>query len=244
MKHGYGSGREINLTLAALSRAAGFEAALLLVASRRSNLFWPELPDRSQLNANIAWVRAGGKDYYLDPATVYCPFDLLPWEETGAIGIAVGHAPIGLAYAKFTGLIRTPTPDSSGAIIKRMANLQLNAEGAVEGTVSVRFMGQEALERRISARNRDEAARRKTLEDEVKGWISNAATLELQGAVNWENSDEPLHADFSVKVPDFAVSTGRRQLFRPSFFASAKNFQSTTRIHGIYFPYPSQRRTT
>ena len=240
LKHGYGSGREINLTLVALSRAAGFEAALLLVASRRSNLFWPELPDRSQLNANIAWVRAGGKDYYLDPATIYCPFDLLPWEETGAIGIAVGHAPIELAYAKFTGLIRTPTPDSSGAIIKRMANLQLNAEGAVEGTVSVRFMGQEALERRISARNQDEAARRKTLQDAMKGWISNVATVELQGAVNWENSDEPLHADFSVKVPDFAVSTGRRQLFRPSFFASTKTFQSTTRIHDIYFPYPSQ----
>lgn len=113
LKHGYGSGREINLTLVALSHVAGFEAALLLVASRRSNLFWPELPDRSQLNANIAWVRAGGKDYYIDPATVYCPFDLLPWEETGAIGMAVGHAPIELAYAKFTGLIRTPTPTAA-----------------------------------------------------------------------------------------------------------------------------------
>ena len=240
LKHGYASGREVNLTLVALSRAAGFEAALLLVASRRSSPFWAELPDRSQLNADIVWVRAGGKDYYLDPAALYCPFDLLPWEETGTSGIAVGPAPIVLTNAKFTGLITTPIFDSRGAIIERKANLQLNAEGGVEGTVGVRYFGQEAWERRMAAHSQDEAARKKSLEDEMKVWISPTATVEQKGAVNWNEPGQPLHAEFSVKMPDFGVPAGRRLLFRPSFFASTKNFQSATRIHDVYFPFRYQ----
>jgi len=110
----------------------------------------------------------------------------------------------------------------------------------VEGTVRVNFIGQEALERRLSTRNQDEVARKRTLEDEMKGWIPRGATVELKGAVNWEEPGQPLHAEFSVKVPDFAVSTGRRLLLRPSFFASIKTFQSNARVHDIYFPHPFQ----
>jgi Domain of Unknown Function with PDB structure (DUF3857) len=240
LQRGYGSADEINLALVALARAAGFDSAPVLLASRRSKFFFPEYPDRTQLNTNVVWVRAGGKDYFLDPATPYCPFDLLPWEETATVGIAIGRVDIQPAKSNFDGLVVTPRPVSAAAVTERTANLQLDADGGVEGTVAVNFIGQEALERRLLARNQDEDARRKSLEKEMKGWISTTATVELKGAVNWDEPDRPLHADFSVKVADFAVSTGRRQLVRPAFFASTTTFQNATRIHDIYFPYPSQ----
>jgi hypothetical protein len=240
LRHGYGYGKEINLTLVALARTAGFDSALVLLTSRRSSFFWAELPDGRQLNANVVWVRAGGKDYFLDPATRYCPFDLLPWEETAATGVAIGRIGIQSPKSQFEGLVVTPVPISSAAVIERAANLQLTGDGGVEGTVRVNFIGQEALERRLSTRNQDEVARKRTLEDEMKGWIPRGATVELKGAVNWEEPGQPLHAEFSVKVPDFAVSTGRRLLLRPSFFASIKTFQSNARVHDIYFPHPFQ----
>lgn len=240
LQRGYGNARDINLALVALARAAGFDSNPVILASRRSNFFFPELPDRTQLNARVVWVRAGGKDYFLDPATPYCPFDLLPWEETATVGIAIGRVDIQRAKSDFDGLVVTPRPVSAAAVTERIANLQLDADGGVEGTVAVSFIGQEALERRIFARNQDGDARRKSVEEEMKGWISTTATVELKGVVNWDEPDRPLHADFFVKVPEFVVSTGRRQLLRPTFFASTKTFQNPTRIHDIYFPYPSQ----
>ena len=92
----------------------------------------------------MVWVRAGGKDYFLDPATRYCPFDLLPWEETATSGVAMGRDDI-QSSGKLDALVTTPRPISSAAVIERTANLRLADDGGVEGTVGVNFVGQEAL---------------------------------------------------------------------------------------------------
>ena len=81
------------------------------------------------------------------------------------------------------------------------------------------------------------------MEEEVKEWLPRATSVELEGPVNWEQADQPLRASFDIKVPDFATATGRRLLFRTSFFeGSARSFQSATRVHDIYFPYPYQEK--
>jgi hypothetical protein len=243
LKHDYAYANEINLVLVALARAAGFESAPVRVRSRDTDFFVPELPDPGQLTAMVVWVHAGGKDYFLDPATRYCPFDLLPWAEASSTGILVTDVPIptrpGQANGKFVDLVATPTPASGMAVTGRKATLTIDGEGGVEGTVTVSFAGQEALERRISARNMDQTARKKALEQEVKDWAPAAATVELTSAVNWEETDQPLRATFSIKVPDYAAATGRRMLFRAGFFeGNSKLFQSATRTHDIYFAYP------
>jgi len=78
VKRGYGAGNEINLLFFALARAAGFRAAPVLLTARDKRFFRPNLMVASQLDAMVSWVQIGSKDYYLDPPTVYCPFDLLP----------------------------------------------------------------------------------------------------------------------------------------------------------------------
>ncbi len=69
LTHGYGNGRDINYLFVGLARAAGFDATAIFVASRSSTVFTPETQDAGQLSADIVWVRAGGKEYYLDPAS-------------------------------------------------------------------------------------------------------------------------------------------------------------------------------
>jgi hypothetical protein len=243
LKHDYAYANEINLVLVALARAAGFEAALVRVKSRDSDFFIPEIPDPDQFNSVIVWVLAGGKQYFLDPATLYCPFDLLPWAEGASTGILLPDIPVSVRPPQgsktFVDLVATPAPSSGMAVTGRKATLAIDGEGGVDGTVTVTFAGQEALERRIAARNMDETARRKALEQEVKDWAPAAATVELTGVVNWEETDQPLHAAFSIKVPDYAAATGRRMLFRAGFFeGNSKWFLSATRIHDIYFAYP------
>jgi len=243
LKHDYAYSNEINLVLVALARAAGFEAAPLRLKSRDTGFFAGEYPNLSQLDAMVVWARAGEKDYLLDPATQYCPFDLLPWPETAATGIAITAGLTSLksneSIANFDSLITTPGPTSETAMIERNTVVQLNGEGDVDGTIEVRFVGQEALSRRIAARNMDEAARKKVLEEEIKGWVSIKAAVELQGTVNWDQPEQELRANFTVKVPAYATATGRRLLLRAGLFEGrAEAFQDANRIHDIYFPHP------
>jgi len=241
LKHQYAYGSEINLVMVALARAAGFESAPVRVSSRDRTLFTAENPTVSQLNANVVWVRAASKDYFLDPATRYCPFGLLPWAETATSGILLkeGPFPFQTSSGEFTSIVTTPRPTSNTAVLERRVVLQLDSDGAVQGSLAVSFVGQEALERRIAAANMDEAGRKKALEQEVKAWLPATAAAQLQGPVNWEQADQPLRATFDVKVPDFAEATGRRLLLRAGFFEStARSFQSPTRVHDIYFAHP------
>lgn len=242
LKNGYATTGQANLAMVALARAAGFDSAPLWIKSRDRSLFYPSYPPISQLDAEVVWVRAGGKDYFLDPGTRYCPFGLLPWQETATAGVVISEqaTPIETNGSNgFSGLVPIPASPAAQAVVKRDAFLQLDSEGSVDGTIHVEFVGQEALERRLAALNQDETTRKKELVDEVKEWIAAPATVELQGAVNWEETEQPLRANFQVRVSEYASPTGRRLLFRSGFVDGAKKpFQSDQRINDIYLPHP------
>jgi len=87
LSRGYAFSNEVNLVFVALARAAGFEAYPIWVASRRKQLFQPRMYDPSQLDAMVVEVSLDGKVKYFDPATPYCPFDVLPWAETDTVGV-------------------------------------------------------------------------------------------------------------------------------------------------------------
>ena len=234
LTHGYGSANEINLLFVALAREAGFGAYVLHVTSRNRNLFHRVLLDPDQLDAEIAEVHLPDKTLYLDPATPHCPFGLLPWEETDTEGIRLADLE--------GGLVRVPEPASGQALTQRTARLRLDKEGNVEGKLEVSFTGQEALGRRLSENNQDEAGRKDSLEQEIRGWLPQDATVKLDSATGWEGSDGPLHALFSVRIPNFAGQTGDRLLF-PAVIVHSKDekaFQTSQRENPVYLQYGYQ----
>ncbi|MGD0920567.1 MAG: DUF3857 and transglutaminase domain-containing protein [Terriglobia bacterium] len=238
LEHGYGNAYEINELFVALARAAGFEATLVPIGERRSAFFEPKLLSLRQLDTDIVQVRLGAQEWCLDPATRFCPYNLLPWQETDTGGLRPG---------KEGGVIVTTSrPKSADAVVERTATLQLDTEGAVEGNVQVKFVGQEALERRLDNRHADEAGKRKALEDEVKGWLPKGSTVELKNVPHWESSEESLSAEFTVKDQDFATATGRRLLLPLAIFQANEKypFQTAKRAYPIYFRYPYQELDT
>ena len=232
LKRGYGAGNDINLLLVALARAAGFTAAPVLITARDRSLFRANLMDGSQLNAMVSWVQIGSKDYYLDPPALFCPFDLLPWNETATEGYRVQHSG-GL-------LITTPDPKSENAVIERKGSFKLDDEGTLEGRLKVIFAGQDALERRQAGRDDDDSGRRKALVDEVKSWLPAGSSVDLTDLNKWEQSAEPLSAEFAIRVPNYGSRTGKRLLAPVGVFQTGQKpkFQSARRIHPVYFPYP------
>lgn len=246
LKRNYGFGEEIDFVFVALLKAAGFEAAPLLVRSRDRGAFDPEYPVLNQLDAWVVWVEAAGKNYFLDPATRYCPFGTLPWAKSGTAGIALTvGASLGLpknTSTQYSGIVNTPPLVSTMAILERKATMTLDKEGNAEGRVMVKYWGQEALARRIAGIPMDETKRHEVLEEELKTWLPGA-TVKLDRVEDWENQEAPIRAEFIVKVPGFATSTGRRFLFRSALFnGGAQPFKSPTRMNPVYFNYPAEER--
>ncbi len=234
LNRGYAFANEINLLFVALARAAGLEAYPVLVRSRNRSFFMKEFPSEYQLNAMVVQAHAGSSVIYLDPATRFCPFGLLPWEETDAGGVRVDRVRPDVGS--------TPSTKSTDAVTRRKADLRLNEEGGLQGKVEVTYFGQEALSRRLEAIREDEPARRKELEESMKNGLAQGATVKLLSAEGWESPEGPLKAEFEIDVPNFATPAGRRLLLPLGVFHTNQRnpFLSARRVHAIYFSYPQE----
>ena len=160
---------------------------------------------------------------------------LASWNETEAQGYRV-EKPSGE-------FIKTPDPKSADAIIETKGALQLDGEGNLRGQVHVVFTGQDALQRRLAGSDKDDAGRRKALVDEVKSWLPPSSTAEFTDLNKWDQSAEPVRAEFAINIPGYASSTGRRLLAPLGIFHLNRQhaFQNAKRIHPVYFPYPYQQ---
>lgn len=233
-RHNYAYRNEVNDLFTALARSAGFDAWMVLVVDRSSGKFEPQVLDASQLNATVVLVRLGGKDLYFDPATRFCPYGLVPWFETDTSGIR---------WDTVNGnVVSVPPPDSDIGGIERTATLKLQADGSLEGTLQIVFTGQEALDRRLSALDDDDAGRRKAMEDEVKELTPAGATIKIDEIDGWQDSERPLEMKCHLHAPRFATLTTKRMVFPLSVFqANNKDqFPQVYRTQPVYFSHGYQ----
>jgi hypothetical protein len=232
LKNGYGYSMEINRAFVAVARAAGFDADAIRVAPRDEFFFSDKLPDASLMSGEIAVVNLDGKQIFFDPGTRQAPFGVVSWEKTAVPGIQV-------TKGKPTWIPMVALPTAADAVTHRTADLHIEGEN-LDGTITVTFSGQEALVRRLSTVNEDEAARKKALEDEIKDWFPAGATLKLTKITGHDTFDRDVVATFDVSLP-LVSSAGSKTVVPMSVFTSAsKNpFSATTRKHAIYFQYPN-----
>ncbi len=232
LSHGYAFANEINLLFVALAREAGFTAYPVKVAARDRAFFMPDIPDPDQFNAEVVEVQVGKKTLFLDPATLYCPFGLLPWEESATQGIRLDPT--------LPAVVATPQAGSQDALIERAGRFKLDAGGRLKGNIHVIFYRQEALSRKLKAVELDEAGRVKELEEEVKTWLPKDAMVKLLSSRGWDQTDAALEAEFDVEVLFFGMKAGQRQLFPASIFEPVwKNaFRSPKRENPVYFEHP------
>ena len=231
LKRGYASGRQINWLFIGLARAAGFEAFEVYLVPRNHDVFIPSGQNTDSLTADIVWVRANGKEYWLDPAATYYPFGLLPWYETESKGVRVAKQ-----GAEF---VTTPAANSSNSTIVRRADLELKADGSATGKLSVDLTGQSAAIRRTRNRRDDEAGRQKSIEKEIRNWLPAGSTFETSRIADWEDTSKPVHVEGTLEVQVLGSAAAHRMivpeaLFAPSF---AKSFEAEQRVNPVHFEF-------
>lgn len=231
LARGYGSQNEIAELFAGLARAAGFHAELLRASSRREKVFDPKLLSVKQLEAEIVRVQLNGSDLFLDPGTKFCPFGLVSWTYTSA--------PALLLDKNGGSFVVIPTATADKTVIRRSAALDLQKDGTLKGDVTVEFKGNEALELRLGALERDDAGRKQQIADEFGAWLPPGSKMRLDDVQGWDSAEEPLVAHFSVELPGFAKVAEKRLIVPANLFQSGETaaFTSASRRYPIYFPY-------
>lgn len=232
LNRGYGYGYQINYLFIGLARAAGFDATEIHVAPRNQELFLPQRNEVFQLRADIVWVHAGTQDYYLDPASRYFPFGLIPWYETETGGVkADKHAGT---------IVNTPESPSTDATIIRHADLEVSPDSSISGTLQVDYTGQRAALLREEKRKDDDTGRQKELEDEIRSWLPVGSEFSVTKLSNWDDIDQPVHVEGTLKIPSFATGAAQRLLIPLEIFQmpQSKEFASEKRANAVYFHFP------
>src|SRR5262249_43763139 len=231
LARGYGDREDVGRFFVALARAAGFDASILRVSDRRERFFDHGLLSRRQLDSEIAMVNEDGHDIFLDPGTRFAPFGFVRWMHTSCVALSLDKD--GGSF------IKVPAAGYNEAMLWRSAEMALDAGGSLQGTVTAKFEGGEALERRLDALATDDAGRKNELEEETKSWLPGGASVQLLSAEGWEGSENPLVAVFAVKVPSYALAAGTRLLVPANLFRARELdvFKDSVRRYPVYFPY-------
>lgn len=232
LRNGYGYRGEINRFFVAMVRAAGFDANVIRVGERDEDFLAKNVPVANQLDGEACIVMAGSKPYYLDPGTPYAPFGILSWEKSNTGGLLIARKQEQAVW------INMPQQPAASSSMRRTAILRLE-DGVVRGTVVITYHGQEALRKRFTLRNDDDAAARKSIEETVKGWFAEGAVVKVTGVKDLRASEEPLVVSATVELPSAASLVGSRAMVPLSVFASTQKspFPSEQRKTAIYFRY-------
>jgi hypothetical protein len=234
-KRGYGDGIQLTWLFLGLARAAGFEAYGCWVSERRQFFFTAATRQGRKLDSNVVLVKLNGKDLYFDPGAEFTPYGLLTWYETGVQGLRLDKD--GGTW------IRTTLPLSSESRIEHRGKLKLSDTGDLEGKLTVTYTGLEATYHRVDMRHADDVARKKFLEERLKGQVPAAVEVELTNKPDWDASETPLIAEFEVKIPGWASNAGKRVLIPAGVFTAVEKriFEHANRVHPIYFEYPYEK---
>jgi hypothetical protein len=232
LAHGYGNSEELTVLFVAMARSAGFDASVVMVPDRKRQFFVHDWTSQRQIDNRIAAVNLNGKDIYLEPGTRFCPYGFSRWNHTEIDALKLDK--------KGGTFIKAPSMAYDKSVTSRTATMALVEDGTLKGDIVLEFKGAEALEHRLDAVDRDEAGRKKDLEDEVKQWLPAGSIVKMSVAQGWEDSDTPLAARFNVEVPNYATNAGKRLLVPAFLFQLRQNqaFTHSQRKYPVYFPYP------
>jgi hypothetical protein len=232
LAHGYGNSEELTLLFVAMARSAGFDASVVMVPDRKRQFFVRDWTSRFQIDNRIAAVNLNGKDIYLEPGTRFCPFGMVRWNHTEIDALKLDR--------KGGTFIKAPSMSYDRSVTSRNATMTLSEDGTIKGSVVLEFKGAEALEHRLDAIDRDEAGRKKDLEEELKAWLPAGSVVKMGASQGWEDSDTPLVARFEIEVPNYATTAGKRLLIPAFLFQLKQNqaFAHSQRKYPVYFPYP------
>ncbi len=231
LKRSMGTGNDIDMLFAALAQAAGFEVRVVNLADRSDIFFDKSFPDDYFISAYDIAVRVGDQWRFYDPASTYVPYGMLRWQEESQEAL--------LSDPKEPVWVKTPLSPPEKSKQKRVAKLQLDQDGTLEGDVTVEYYGHLAVEMKEWDDDDSPSQREETLRESVKSRLSTAEITKIV-IENVTDPVKPYTRSYHIRVPGYAQRTGKRLFIQPAFFQRGVGplFSTSSRQHAVYFSYP------
>jgi hypothetical protein len=204
-----GSSSEIALLYLSMLRAAGLNAYAMSVVDRDQGLFTAGYMYFDQLDSTIILLNIDGKEIVLDPGEKMCPFQTVSWKHSLATGIRQS--------ANGSVIATSPSQPYSANTIQRIAELNLDPTGAIDGNVRILMTGQEALYWRQKALENDEAEVKKQFEQWVTDMVPDGAHVQIDHFIALADPENTLAAVVKVQV-EAGAATSKRILVPGLFF--------------------------
>lgn len=229
LKSQAGSPRDINLLLASLARAAGFEVRGVRCATRSNTLQITEPITRVYLGALLIQVKVGTEWITCDPGSRFYPAGMVPPRNE--------LAPYMPSEKNGPALERMPASNAELTRIERKARLSLDENGDLRGDIEISYTGHAAAKLRISHAKGVDGEYNK----EVTAIHSRFPTARTS-SIQWENTEagtKPLVVKYRVEVPAYAQQAGAKFLVPVSFFEVGipNPLSAAQRQHPVFFDY-------
>jgi hypothetical protein len=229
-RSGVGTPNELNVLFAAMASAAGLDARPVLVADRNDIAFNPRMTDQYFLpNIDMA-VKVQGQWKLYDVSARLLPSNMLLWNEEGMQALVSDpRKPV---------FVESPFSPPESSVILRSARFALAEDGTLEGDVDQQYSGHAAFDRRVEMDGETETSRADHEKEEIRKVFPESEVT----ALRIENADDPeglLGVHYHIKIPAYALRTGKRFLIQPLFFQRGAQpiFSSTERVNPIEFRY-------
>lgn len=229
--HKRGDSTQITELFVSMARAAGFKADLMLVPDRSKELFVSSWLNFRQFDDVIAIVTLDGKDVFFDPGSRYCAYKHLAWEHTSVQGLRQKDG--GTVFASTAGESYTANRTT------RVANLNVDADGQVEGKVDLAYSGSAALGWRQTALRGDEESLKHDLQTSLEEMLPRTLEVKVDSISDLDNYEKPLEVSYKV-TGTIGTPTGKRLVVPADLFLTEEkaSFPHEKREIAVYFYYP------
>jgi transglutaminase-like putative cysteine protease len=237
-KNQSGRSNSIALLYVALARASGLNAWPMRVTARNVGIFDPAYLNFGQLTDYIAIVNIGGKEVFVDPGEAMCPFGSLGWAHTLTAGYRLSEGAASTAL--------TPAASYKSNVDSRSADLTVDAQGNVNGTVRFLLSGSDAVYWRQVARENDENEVKKQFIESIRDDLPEGVEASFDHFIGLDDYESNLMA--IVQISGTTASATGKYFFLPGLFfeSRAKHpfVAQETRITPIDLHYPKTEKDT
>ncbi|MCK5455311.1 MAG: DUF3857 domain-containing protein, partial [Calditrichia bacterium] len=234
LKHGYGTGEEINMVFYDLLREMNLDAKMTYVTDRDESIFENKAKywqfDRSLVayrnNLNAAFT-------YYSPCLKFLPCESVPWYNEGVVAFLIGSS-----HQQFC---NTPFSRSHSNLLKRHINLKINKNFQLSGSIIETHRGHSA--RRIRLGLYDEDVREQN--NYLKNWVEHnfigiePDSFEVKGI---EETGKSLIIKYQIEAYAPWYTSCNKILIQPFHYFSYQDneFHARRRKYPIIFDYSKE----
>lgn len=226
---GGGNVGDINLSLIAMLRASGLKAVPVILSTRDHGVPFEDMPLITDYNYVIALFHAGGRDYLLDATDRELPFGMIPERCLNGKGRALEE---NISYWY-------PLTPSDASKEYSVVDLSLNNDGNLKGTITRRFTGYAAYDKRSEL---DKYSGIDKYIKQLEGQFTNA-TISNYKVLRRDTLDKPLVETFQISFAGMNDLKEPVILFNPFMVGQIKEnpFKLPSRQYPVDFGTPIER---